>query len=413
MSAPTPTVFFWADMSGSSDGFFTLDDDVYGELDGVGVLAGDQQVDVTPQAFSCTISRGRSRELDEITAGHATLAFRNHGQEFQPTNTLSDFYGQIVPGKRFDVWAGSTNIFSGQSRDWRFEYEPGTAASSAIVELTDALGVLAAKEFDAWTTTEDQAGAAVTEVLNRGEVAYTGGRIIDDGAETIQANNVTWGSNVLAYLQLIARTDRGRLYASRTGSLIYRDRYATLNSSPAVSFAPDEFGCRYHAIAMEVGATFLANRVGVDREGGTLQTVEDTTAQTETGLGVLPLNLSGLLLTTDARSLALAEYLLSIYHEPELRISEVSVYLEDDLIDDAIKTTVLQLDIGDLVRVRFAPDGTNTDVDFYGLVEGIRHELAPSIHHVTLSLSAADSRVFLVLDDETYGTLDGPGVLAF
>jgi len=415
VTAPVPQVLAYFDLSGVSDGFWQLEDPVWGSLDGPGVLAGDLATDVTPQAFACSIQRGRSRALDEFQAGSTTLNFRNHDRVFDPTYTTGTYYGQILPGKRFDVVAGGVTIFSGVARDYQFSYEVGTLASTAAVSVVDALGVLGAKEFDAWTTSSQLPGARIQTVFDRSEIAFTGPRLLDAGVETLQADSVTWGSNVLNYLQLVARTDQGRLYAARDGVLVYRDRLHELNNDPIVAFTPagSAYGTRYHGIGLELGATFLYNRVGVDREGGTLQTVEDTDAQEATGLGILPLNIGGLLLNTDARSLALAEYLLSIYTDPELRISEVMVKLEDDTISDYAKESILGLDFGDLIQVQFAPDGVNVDIDMYCLVEGIRHDIAPTTHHVTLSLSASSRRAFWQLEHPIFGSLDGPAVLAF
>jgi len=413
MAAPTPQILFYADLSGSEGGFFTVNDFVLGELDGVGVLAGDLATDITSIASVASISRGRNREVDEFTTGTATLTLRNDNREFDPTHVSGSFYGQILPGKRVDIVVGGVTIYSGVTRDWDYDYQPGSKWSEATVSLVDALGVLAAKEFDAWTSTSQLPGARIAAVLARSDVAYAGSTDIDDGVETLQADSITWGSNVLNYLQLVARSDQGRLFAGRDGTLVYRDRLHAVNDDPAMSFAPDGFGSRYHDIHMELGATFLYNRVGVDRVGGTLQTVEDTAAQAAAGLGVISLSLGGLLLSSDARSLALAQYLLSIYTDPELRLTEIGIDLHDDQISDGDRVGVLSLDLGDLVRVRFAPDGVNTDVDFYGLVEGIRHDLAPMTHRVTLSLSAADNRTFFELDHAIRGVLDGVGVLAF
>lgn len=414
MTAPDVQILGYFDLSGVSDGFWQLEDPVWGSLDGPGVLAGELGTEVGAEAVTCSITRGRSRSLDEFQVGTCGLTFHGPDRTFDPTYISGAFYGQILPGKRFDIVAAGVTIFSGVTRDWTFGYETASMLSTTQVSLVDVLGVLGAKEFDAWTTSSQLPGARIQAVLDRPEVVYTGPRRLDDGVETLQADSVTWSSNVLNYLQLVARTDQGRLYAGRDGVLVYRDRLHGLNDDPVVAFTVDgPYGTTYHGIGLELGAAYLYNRVGVDREGGTLQTVEDVAAQKASNLGVLPLNLSGLLLNSDTRSLAIAEYLLGIYTNPELRIPEVVVHLEDDTISDYAKAAILSLDFGDLIQVQYAPDGTNVDIDMYCLVEGIRHDIAPMTHHVTLSLSAASRRAFWQLEHPIFGSLDGPGVLAF
>lgn len=413
MAAPTPQVLFYADVSGVSDGFIILDDSYWGTLDGPGVLAGDIATDVTPEGFACTITRGRNRAIDVFSAGRTTIAFRNRDRTFDPTHVSGPYYFQLVPGKQFDIIAGGVLIFRGVSRDWSYDYGVGTPpASTATVQVVDGLGVLAGKELAAHTASSQPAGDRIDAVLSRSEVRFVAPHEIDGGVETLQADAVAEGTNVLSYLQEVARSDQGRLFANRENVIIYRDRRTVFNTEALVTFSPDEFGIRYHGFGLEVGATFLYNRVTVTRPGGTAQVAENLDAAEENGLGVLALTVSTLL-NSDARALILAEALLNTYTSRELRIREVVVKLEDANISDDEKAAVLSLDFGDRVRVRFAPDGVNTDIDLYGIVEGIQHSISPGRHQVTLSLSAVDQRVYLQLDHETYGTLDGPGVLAF
>jgi hypothetical protein len=411
VTAPTPTVTAYFDLSAGD--FFVLDDPVKGELNNsTYLLSGDVATDVTSFVSSVSITRGRSRALDEFSPGTASVVFRNELRTFDPTYEFSQFYGNIKPGKRLTIAAGGVTIFDGKIRDWNYSYEVG-GPSVAVVEVVDALGQLGAIEFDDWTTTSQTPALRFTAVLDRPEVVFGANRDFDDGVETLQADVVSWGSNVLNYLQLVARSDHGRLFASREGVLTYRDRLSVDSSDFVVTFTDDGGDVPFTGIALEYGSEFLYNRVGVDREGGTLQTVED--ADSIADYGVSTLSLSGLLLNTDAQSESLAEYLLGIYKEPELRVSEVSVALHDseDRISDALKLDVLALDIGDVVRVWYTPNKEGSPLVRYGFVEGLRHDLAPAYHSVTVALSDAGSRSFFIFDDDIFGEFDGVGVFAF
>ncbi len=411
MTAPTPTVTAYFDLSAGD--FFVLDDPVKGELDNVTyLLSGDIATDVTSFVSAVSINRGRSRALDEFSPGTASVVFRNELRTFDPTYEFSQFYGNIRPGKRLTIAAGGVTIFDGRIRDWNYGYEVG-GPSVAVAEVMDALGQLGAIEFDEWTTTSQAPGARIAAVLDRSEVVFGSNRDLDDGVETLQADAVSWGSNVLNYLQLVARSDHGRLFASREGVLTYRDRLSVDSADFVVTFTDDGGDVPFTGIALEYGSEFLYNRVGVDREGGTLQTVEDSDSIAD--YGVSTLSLSGLLLNTDDQSANLAEYLLGIYKEPELRVSEVSVALHDseDRISETLKQDVLALDIGDVVRVWYTPNKEGAPLIRYGFVEGLQYDIAPAYHAVTVSLSDASARSFFILDDDIFGELDGVGSLAF
>jgi hypothetical protein len=411
VTAPTPTVTAYFDLSAGD--FFVLDDPVKGELDNVTyLLSGDIATDVTSFVSAVSINRGRSRALDEFSPGTASVVFRNELRTFDPTYEFSQFYGNIRPGKRLTIAAGGVTIFDGRIRDWNYGYEVG-GPSVAVAEVMDALGQLGAIEFDEWTTTSQAPGARIAAVLDRSEVVFGSNRDLDDGVETLQADAVSWGSNVLNYLQLVARSDHGRLFASREGVLTYRDRLSVDSADFVVTFTDDGGDVPFTGIALEYGSEFLYNRVGVDREGGTLQTVEDSDSIAD--YGVSTLSLSGLLLNTDDQSANLAEYLLGIYKEPELRVSEVSVALHDseDRISETLKQDVLALDIGDVVRVWYTPNKEGAPLIRYGFVEGLQYDIAPAYHAVTVSLSDASARSFFILDDDIFGELDGVGSLAF
>jgi hypothetical protein len=69
---------------------FTLDSPTLGLLD-TGVLDGDIDfVDVTPDVFAVSVSRGRNRDLERTNAGVVGVSFRNETRRFDPRNPASD-----------------------------------------------------------------------------------------------------------------------------------------------------------------------------------------------------------------------------------------------------------------------------------------------------------------------------------
>lgn len=411
MVAPATQVIAYFDLTAQGGDYLTLDSTAdKGKLDNAAaILAGDVATEITDDVTRINIRRGRESQLfADMPAGRWQVQLNNEARDYDPIYASSPYVGNIVPGKRVQVIAAGVTICDGSVEDWNYDYEPG-GRSVAIMDCADALAQLAAAEFDAWTTTAGQtAGPRITAVLNRSEVGYTLNRSIGTGVSTLQADNVSWGSNVLAYLNLVTASDLGWLYASRNGVLTFRDRHANLNATPALCFRDDGADLPYTSITISYGAEKLFNRVGIDREGGTVQTANDTTSQAT--YRVRSLTQTGLLLDSDAQSLAMANYLLGSYSEPELRISSLTVQLA--VLTEPEQRQVLELDLTSLVCVTFTPNGTGDPIERNCIVEGISHDITPGSHVVTLSLGDVDRRSTMRLDDTVFGRLDY-NVLAF
>jgi hypothetical protein len=410
MPTPATTVTAYFDLSATGGAFFTLDSPTKGVLDGATfTLAGDVATDITADAMRVSVRRGRDSQLfDDIPAGNATVQLQNRTRTYDPNYAASPYAGNVRPGKRVTIASAGVSIFDGIVADWDLDYEVG-GQSLAFAQCVDALGQLGRMEFDAWTATASQtAGPRITAVLDRPEVAFTANRSIDTGVSVLQGDSVTWSSNVLNYLQLVTRSDLGRFYASRTGVVTFRDRLDPLNVGAAVTFADDGTGVPFQGIAMSYGSELLYNRVGIDREGGTLQTVTDAASQAL--YGASSLSQRGLLLNSDTQSLDMANYLLGIYDSPELRVAELTVELA--ALDPAQQASVLGLDIASVISVTWSPNGIAPSLSRSCIVEGIAHDITPDSHTVTLSLGDADRRSFLQLDDAVFGVLDS-NVLAF
>lgn len=408
---PVVTVFFG--LTASGDLFFVLDDDVRGELDNTSyVLAGDIAVgeDISDRAHHITIRRGRSRELDEITTGTCGIDLRNHDRAFDPVNAAGPYFGDLRPGKQMNVSIYGVTIFDGVVDDW----EQGFTAdrhSDAAMFAVDSLGRLARREFDEWTTTGGQTpGERIMSVLDRTEVGWGSNRDVDLGISSLQADLVTWGSNVLNYLQLVARSDLGRLFDSRSGVLTFRDRHSVITSDLAASFADDGTGYKFSAAQPRSTSELFYNRVSVDREGGIAQTATDPAAASVDD--IRSLTIPGLLLDSDVQSSDMADYLLGIYKDPDNRIALLEVIVS--ALAEADQAMVARIDIGDVVNVVWTPADVGAPIDVDLVVEGVEHELGIGQAHVMrLALSNTTQRIApFILDDATFGVLD-QNVLTF
>lgn len=435
MTAIRPTVTAYFDLDPTGGPFFTLDDTVRGVLDNVTyTLGGPIGTDITPYVLGVSSRRGRDRQTDEFQAGVATVQVLNTNRIFDPNysgagDVLTDefgivltdesgapllvgggaaapFFGDLLPGRRVTIADLGITVFDGTIDDWQFSYDVD-GMSTVVFDVVDALADLASKEFDAWTADPGQLpGDRLNTILDRSEVSFPSGqRAIDPGTSSLQGDAVSWGSNALNYAQLVAKSDIGRLFASRENTLTFLGRNHAFTGVGAPILADDGTGIPYSGIARARGTELLYNRVGVDRSGGIQQTVNDPASQAT--YKIRSLSLTGLLMDSDDQSLGMANYLLGLYKDPQTRIASLTVYVHG--LSGAYQPVVLGLDIGDVVQVIYTPNGVGDPLDTFCLIEGRSDQMGSVSHTITFALSLlADgfAGTPFVLDDPVFGVLD-------
>lgn len=404
----TVKIFFGETSTGSTT--FTLDDPVRGLLDSVYVLGGDAGTDVTGTVNGYSFERGRDGLIFEtIDAGTGAIAMNNEDRAYDPLYSSGPYFGDIRPGKHVYIDVLGVQVFDGQVSDWDIDYQvSGRAVAQASIE--DGLATIGRQRFLDWTATAGQtAGPRFTDILNRTEVAWSGGaRDLDTGVSTLQADNVSWGSNVLNYCQLVAQSDLGLFYASRDGLLTFRDRHDTIGATSSASFGDGGIG--FTGVAMTFGSEVFYTYVTVDREGGTVQSVAGPTVADD---GYRTLSLSGLLQDSDSQALDMAQYLANIYAAGDGYVSAIVINLNTITHTTDQILTICGLDIGDVIDITFTPKGVGNAVDQSLVVQGIRHDRDPENHVVTISTARLEQQNPFTLDDTVLGLLDGIGVLTF
>lgn len=404
MPNPTTKVFIAFDLTASGGSFFALNDPVRGVLDSEYVLGGDVLVDVTNYVASVSIDRGKSRELDRFTAGQASVTLHNDDRTFDPFYADSPFFSQILPRKQVVIESNGVRQFTGYIDDWDLRYELG-GKSFASITCIDGFLQLSATQLSEFTNVPQLSGERIETIINRPEVAWPAGeRDIDAGQETLAADLVAENTNVLQYLQLVESTEPGSLFMSKSGALTFRDRITIPPLVDTLIFADDgrAESVSYSDIEVVYGSENLYNRVIVTRLDGTPQAVDNPASQAI--YGVQTLSLDGLLLTTDEDSLLLANYLLGRYDQPELRFSSLQVNLHDKSTSD--QAELLAVEIQDVIKIVFTPNGIGDAIERYGLVTGIKHSIGIDTHTVTFDFGSVQDFP-LILDDPIYGRLGG------
>ena len=386
---------------------FTLNDSTAGQLDNTTyVLAGDIEQDITADVISVTTTRGRSRWLDEMTVGTASVVVRNRDRDYDPTGTGA-YANNIVPGKRIRIDVGGEPIFNGFVDDWDLNY-PLNGDATAVCIISDTLARLGRTIIDPYTTTSELSGARINDILDQPEVNFPGAqRDIDTGLTTLQADTIAAGQDALSYLQIVATTEAGRLFAARDGILTFRQRSAPTQTAQ-VEFRDDGTGVPFEAVETAVGSELLYNRAEVTPLGGSLITADNTESQSL--YGIRTVSKPDLLFENTVDAESFAEYLVNKYGTPELRIASLTVSFAALNDTQAVQTATIE--IGNVIRVRFQPPGGGDPIDQYGIVEGIQHLVLADNHRVRFQMSSLQELPF-TLDDTVLGVLDGEAVLTY
>ena len=408
MSVPNTTVEIGFDLSSLGGPFFTLNDTVQGVLDNTEfTLGGTLFYDVSQFLLGVQVARGRSRELDRYNAGQTNVVLDNRARTFDPLYSSSPYAGQIVPHREIRIKSNGSAVFYGVIDDWNLDYSP-TGDNTATAIASDGFTLLATQSLSAHTATSQLTGARVNAVLNRSEVNWpASSRVVDTGNATLQADVVDDGTNVLEYLQLIELSEPGNVFIGKDGYFNFQDRSVAVSSSAVTTFADDGSGIDFNNLQVVYGSEQLYNRIVITRANGTPQIAEDTDSQNQYGISTL--NQDNLLLSTDAQSLQLADFLLGRYSEPEYRFEALEIEMAN--LTTAQQNEVLGLELTQVVEVKFTPNGIGTAIEKYAQITGITHRTNSISHSVTIGLSTLDYASF-VLDDSVFGLLDS-GVLGF
>jgi hypothetical protein len=404
----TVEVGFGVDAVGGD--FFVLDDPVRGELDDATYLLAPDTVfiDVTDHVAAVSIDRGRERELDEYATGTASIVFNDDDRTFDPAYSGSPYYGEIVPMKRARVsWQG-IDLFNGWVDDWSVIYEPGNNLSRVTADCVDGFAILANQELTeiAAAHSGDMSGERISRVLDLAEVDFPATRDIDTGNSTLGAT--TFGTNALAYLQACARAEAGYLFVAADGTLTFRNRTATLNTPADVTFSDDRTaGIPYRSVSQRSAADLLYTRVTGTSETTDVEVVAIDADAAEQFL-VRTLALGTLFTIDDDETQNLVDFHLQRFAAPELRFHAAT--LNAVALDETELTTVLSLELTDIVSIERSPLGIGATIERLSILDGVSHRIAHTSNSVywtiDLSFANADTRAFLTLDDDVFGVLD-------
>jgi hypothetical protein len=410
----------------ASDGnptwFFVLDDPVQGVLQETPVigsydyvLGGSLLVDITDAVKSINISRGKNRELDVFDPGLANIVFNNEDRRFDPSYLDSPYYNTIKPNRVISVSDSIGSLYFGIVQDWNLSYDiSGEATASAAA--ADAFSLFANQSLLGGTATPQLSGERVDAILTNSEVSWpyyaplaespAMDRVIFSTSQELGADVIDTGTNVLSYLQLIEQSEPGKFFIDRYGRPTFFGRNSRYQSAGLYTFADDGTGIDYNDVQVNFGSEFLYNDViigSVITNG--FGTAEDLESKAE--YGIRNITRTGLLMETTEAAAGMAVYYASKYSQPIVRYDAIAVTTPIGVVNEAAN-----IEIGDLVTVKFTPAGVGDPTIQLSEVIGISHEIDFDSHNVVISLDAIQTTSW-TLSDSIFGRLSAGNTLAY
>jgi hypothetical protein len=99
----------------------------------------------------------------------------------------------------------------------------------------------------------------------------------------------------------------------------------------------------------------------------------------------------------------LADFTVQKYATPEYRFAGVSMNL--DAMTELDLDSVLALELGDIVLIKFTPNDIGDPITQYGQIISLDNDVEGTRHDITIGVTALDW-TFLVLDDALFGTMN-------
>jgi len=394
---------------GQRDPFaFVLDDDPRGKLDSTEfTLGGERFFDITDRLITCTVRRGKSQGLDRIDAGVVAVTVDNSDRQFDPLYEAGPYFGQLVPRRSLRVSSNDEPVFVGFIDDFDIQYEPGVQ-SVVRIDASDAFSVLANSGLEEFTPESELSGARINTVLDRPEVDWPAElRDIDTGNSVMLDVDVSEGTGTLEYLQLVANSEFGNLFLAKDGKITYRERNAVPNVPDLVfsdEIIDEEYtGIQFADVNIVYGSENLYNRISLENADIFPEEAFAEDAESQILYGPRTFSQSGLLIQDPEQLQFLAEFNLARYKEPQYRFETVTVVL--DTLTTENQNKVLDLEIGDIVLVRFEPSDIPPAIEQYVRIIGINHDWNPANKNISFALERLDFAIF-ILDDPVLGVLD-------
>jgi hypothetical protein len=280
-----------------------------------GVLGEPGQiiVDVSNQVSKIDTRKERNLFQDKYLAGTATVRILDQTGEWNPQNTASSLYPNLVPLRSIIIEANYSGtvypIFKGYIQEYLYTYPKDQEIGYVDLICTDAFRLI----FNSNVTTVTGSAAGQDTGTRVDKILDTIGwpssaRSIMTGNTLCQADPATTRT-ALAAIETCTFTEQGGFYFDKAGNAVFKDRdfvYQSGTATPTVfSNATGSTDIPYAGITFALDDKTIVNSATVTRTGGSPQTASNQDSIDKFFLHSITAN--DMLMQTDAEALNLAD----------------------------------------------------------------------------------------------------------
>ena len=352
-------------------------------------------IDLTPNVYHISITRGRNIQRDTYEAGNCVVRVLDPNSYFNPQNTSSPYYGYLAPLRKIRVSATTSTtqkyLFSGYITDYKYTYPVNQ--DTAYVDITCTDGFRLFQMANITTVTGGVAGqttsARVSSILD--QVSFPSSmRTISTGLNTCIADPGTSRTS-LAALKNAEVSETGAFYMNGSGTAVFKNRTDVFNSLSKTPVAFNQTtGIPYRNLKFSFDDKLIINQANFARVGGTTQTASNTASINK----YFPHSITqtDLVAETDTIVSNIALEYVATRQETTIRIDEMMV----DLLDPAVPTdTMIGLDYFDnLLITNVQPDGSTIVKNLQ--YQGINWDITPNKMMATITTLEPIADAFIV-----------------
>jgi hypothetical protein len=339
-------------------------------------------VDVSAQVSKIDTRKERNLFQDKYLSGTATVRIIDETGAWNPQNTSSPYWPNLVPLRSIQISANYSGvnygIFKGYITEYLYTYPKDQEIGYVDLICSDGFKLLFNSNV---TTVTGQAagqdtGTRIDKILNT--VGWPASqRSIQTGNTLCQADPATTRTGLTA-IQTAEFTEQGAFYVDKSGNAVFKNRQFVYDAQSATptkfSNATGSTDINYAGIVFAHDDKTIVNQATVTRIGGTAQTFSDATSVSQYFLHSVTAN--DMLMQTDANALALATAYVTTRKDTTIRIESITL----DLVTlgyGAGIVAALDLDYFDTMEI------TNVNVSGTTIVkklqcQGIGHSITPN-----------------------------------
>jgi hypothetical protein len=367
-------------------------------------------IDLTPNVYQISITRGRNLQRDQYEAGQCIVRVLDPLSYFNPQNTASPYYGYLAPLRKIRVSATTSTtqkyLFSGYITNYDYHYPVNQ--DTGYVDITAQDGYRLFQMANITTVTGGTAGQTTSARWNAilDQVSFPSSmRTYSTGLNTCIADPATSRTSLAALLN-VAFSETGAFFMNGSGTAVFKSRTDVMNSLAKVPIAFNQTGgIPYRNLKYAFDDKLIINQANFARVGGsTITAINQPSIDKYFPHSVTQ---TDLVAETDAIVTNIAKEYVVTRQETTIRVDEMMV----DLLDPSVPTdTMIGLDYFDNLLIQnIQPDGSLLTKNLQ--VQGMRWDITPNKMMMTISTQEPIADGFIV--GSSYYGIIGTNTLSY